>query len=175
MMGETSVLTKRLGIDPLAGELSASLETGHVRIDRDHRQLLALLGELRRICRDPGGLPDCATCSADQQLACEGRLIVLLGDLFSCILEHFAGEELLMRDAQMQLAEGEHYAAHIEDHAAIAQKVQELVARLDIVHTVERIRELDGLLARWVANHIEMHDDLLVRWLAKRGIPGAAV
>lgn len=28
MMGETSVLTKRLGIDPLAGELPASLETG---------------------------------------------------------------------------------------------------------------------------------------------------
>lgn len=173
MTGETSLLAMRHGNEPVAVELPASLETGNIRIDRDHRQLLALVGELRRICRDPEGLPDCATCSAAQQLSCEGRLIVLLGDLFACMLEHFAGEELLMRDAQMQLADGEHYAAHIEDHAAIAQKVQELVARLDIVHTVERIRELDVLLGRWVVHHIELHDNLLVRWLAKQGIPGA--
>lgn len=175
MTGEASMFAVRLGIDPAATELPAALETGNARIDRDHRQLLALLGELRHICRDMASLPDCTTCSAAQQLLCEGRLIPLLGDLFACMLDHFAGEELLMRDTQMQFADSEHCAAHIEDHAAIAQTVQELVARLDVVHTVERIRELDGLLARWVANHIEMHDDLLVRWLAKRGIPGAAV
>lgn len=173
MTEKAGVLAVRVSVEAAGQELPAGLETGNDRIDAEHRQLLTLTGGLRVICRDPDGLPDCSACTAGQQLNCEGRLIALLGDLFACMLEHFSSEELLMRDAHMQVGDAEHYAAHIEDHAAIAQKVQELVARLDIVHTVERIRELDGLLTRWVRHHVEMHDRLLVRWLARHGIPGA--
>ncbi len=171
-MGETSLLVGQGGGDPAGAELPASLETGNARIDAEHRQLLALMGGVRQICRDTLALPDCTTCSAGQQLMCEGRLIGLLGDLFACMLDHFASEELLMRDTHMHFSDGAHCAAHIEDHAAIAQQVEGLIARLDIVHTVERVRELDRLLSAWVGHHVEMHDLQLARWLEKRGIPG---
>lgn len=171
-MGETSLLVGQGRDDPAGIELPASLETGNARIDAEHRQLILLMGGVRQICRDSLTLPDCTTCSAGQQLVCEGRLIGLLGDLFACMLEHFASEELLMRDTQMQFGDGAHCAAHIEDHAAIAQQVQGVIGRLDIVHTVERIRELDRLLGGWVRHHVEMHDLQLARWLDKHGIPG---
>lgn len=153
--------------------LPPGLETGHIRIDEEHRRLLFQMDALCGICIDPQSLKDCTSCRAARQLDCEGRLVPLLGDLFASMLDHFASEEQLMRDAHMHLRDGDLCAAHIEDHAAIAQKVQELVSRLDVVHTVERIRELDSLLRRWVAHHVEMHDNLLVHWLAGHGMPGS--
>jgi hemerythrin len=55
----------------------------------------------------------------------------------------------------------------MEDHAAISGKVQEIVAALDVMNTVSRIRELEELLSRWVTNHIAMHDVLLARWIER--------
>ena len=74
-----------------------------------------------------------------------------------------------MRDALLQLTDQAQSEAHVEDHAAIAEKVQQIVARLDHNQVVQRIRELDALLATWIENHIGMHDMMLVRALASQG------
>ena len=72
-----------------------------------------------------------------------------------------------MRDSMLLVIDRDVCQAHMEDHAEIAAKVQEIVSALDSHHVVSRIRELDALLARWVTNHIALHDMLLSRWIAR--------
>jgi len=145
--------------------LPPALNTGNHLIDDEHRLLLGIMQSLRGICIDPVVLETCRGCQPVRQASCEKEIVSLLGDLFAFILEHFSSEERIMRDAMMQLTDRELCDAHVEDHAAIAQKVQEIVSRLDREQTVRRIRELDTLLARWIENHIGLHDLMLVRWL----------
>ena len=146
-------------------DLPPALETGNYLIDDEHRLLLGIMGNLRRVCIDPANLDSCRGCDRLRQSSCEKEVVSQLGDLFAFILEHFSTEERIMRDALMSMTDKALCDAHIEDHAAIAQKVQEIVSRLDSEQTVRRIRELDTLLRRWVDNHIGLHDLMLVRWL----------
>ena len=73
-----------------------------------------------------------------------------------------------MRDSLLMTIDRDLCEAHIEDHAAISAKVQQIVARLEPEHLVERIRELDRLLSRWLNHHIALHDVLLVRWVDRQ-------
>ena len=73
-----------------------------------------------------------------------------------------------MRDTLMLAVDRDVCEAHIEDHAAISAKVQQIVSRLESDHLVERIRELDQLLSRWLTHHIALHDVLLVRWIDRQ-------
>ncbi len=146
-------------------DLPPALDTGNALIDDEHRLLLSVMRNVRSICLDPARFSDCLTCPTTRQAVCERDLVGMLGDLFSFILDHFSTEERIMRDSMMLLTDHDLCEAHVEDHAAIAQKVQEIVSRLDTEHTVERIRELDDLLARWIENHIGLHDLMPVRWL----------
>lgn len=153
---------------PLA-ELPPALVTGSALIDNEHRLLLTIMKNVRQICIAPERLNDCRACGEPKQAACERDLISQLGDLFAFILDHFTTEERIMRDALLQLTDQAQREAHVEDHAAIAEKVQQIVAHLDRDQVVQRIRELDALLATWIENHIGMHDMMLVRSLAHQG------
>lgn len=151
------------------GDLPPQLITGHALIDHEHRFLIGAIANLRRICVDQARLENCISCDQERQVRCENNLIGLLGDVFAFILDHFKTEENVMRDSMLLIVDREMCQAHMEDHAEIAAKVQEIVAALDSVLIVSRIRELDALLARWVTNHVALHDMLLSRW-AKRDI-----
>lgn len=150
-----------------AGDLPAQLVTGHPLIDTEHRFLISAIANLRRICLDQLALKSCIACGKPMQERCEGNLIGLLGDIFSFILDHFKNEESIMRDSMLVIVDREVCQAHMEDHAEIAAKVQEIVSALDSQHVVSRIRELDALLSRWVTNHVVMHDLLLSRWVSR--------
>ena len=150
------------------GPLPAALVTGHAAIDAEHGQLLSSMTSLRRICTDYAALPHCRQCAASTRRDCESGLISLLGDLLAFILDHFVHEEGIMRDTLMLAVDRDVCEAHIEDHAAISAKVQQIVARLEPEHLVERIRELDRLLSRWLNHHIALHDVLLVRWVDRQ-------
>lgn len=149
------------------GELPPELVTGHRLIDFEHRFLVSSIANLHRVCIDYQAYADCQSCGLDRRASCEGELIGLLGDVFAFILEHFKNEESIMRESLLLTVDREVCQAHMEDHAAIAAKVQEIVSSLDRSHTVSRIRELDALLARWMTNHIALHDMLLSRWIAR--------
>ena len=151
------------------GDLPPQLITGHAMIDHEHRFLIGAIANLRRICIDQTRLENCISCGQEQQVRCENHLIGLLGDVFAFILDHFKTEENVMRDSMLLVVDREMCQAHMEDHAEIAAKVQEIVAALDSVHIVSRIRELDALLARWVTNHVALHDMLLSRWAKRDG------
>ena len=149
------------------GELPPELVTGHKLIDFEHRFLVSSIADLQRVCIDHEAHANCLGCSPEQRVKCEGNLICMLGDVFSFILEHFKNEETIMRESLLLTVDRDVCQAHMEDHAAIAAKVQEIVSSLDRLHTVSRIRELDALLARWMTNHIALHDMLLSRWIAR--------
>ena len=151
------------------GDLPPQFITGHAMIDHEHRFLIGAIANLRRICIDQTRLENCISCGQEQQVRCENNLIGLLGDVFAFILDHFKTEENVMRDSMLLVVDREMCQAHMEDHAEIAAKVQEIVAALDSVHIVSRIRELDALLARWVTNHVALHDMLLSRWAKRDG------
>lgn len=148
------------------GVLPPELVTGHKLIDFEHRFLIGSVANLRKVCSDYQSFKDCAGCAKSMQERCESSLIGLLGDVFSFILDHFKNEEAIMRDSLMQVIDRDVCNAHMEDHAEIAAKVQEIVSALDTEHIVSRIRDLDALLSRWVNNHISLHDMLLARWVA---------
>ncbi len=148
-------------------ELPSELVTGHRAIDAEHRQLLLSMANLRAVCDFHLRVADCKACQENQRDVCESSLVTMLGDLLSFVIEHFRNEERIMRDSLLLMVERDVCEAHIEDHAAISGKVQQIVASLDPLYTVVLIRELDVLLTRWVSNHVTLHDQLLVRWVER--------
>jgi len=151
------------------GELPPELVTGHKAIDAEHRFLISAIVNLRQVCIDLTGLQNCLSCSVDRSKQCEGQLISALGDVFAFVLEHFKTEESVMRDSMQLMVDRDVFQAHMEDHAAIAAKVQEIVLSLDASHTVLRIRELDALLTNWIEHHIGLHHRLLTRAIGREG------
>jgi hemerythrin len=150
-----------------AGDLPAQLVTGHPLIDTEHRFLINAIANLRRICLDQVALKSCIACGKPMQERCEGNLIGLLGDIFPSFSTTSRTKKSIMRDSMLVIVDREVCQAHMEDHAEIAAKVQEIVSALDSRHVVSRIRELDALLSRWVTNHVVMHDLLLSRWVSR--------
>lgn len=148
-------------------ELPPELVTGHQVIDAEHRMLLSSISGLRRICADQANHPHCGNCDLAARQHCENQLVAMLGDVLSFILDHFKTEETIMRDSLMRMVDRELCEAHVEDHAAISSKVQEIIAKLDPMNSVALIRELDVLLSRWIVNHVALHDILLVRWVQR--------
>ena len=149
--------------------LPAALNTGHKAIDFEHRQLLASMHSLRNFCRDFVGKTNCAECALEKRLDCETDLVGLLGDLLAFILDHFKNEEVMMRESLLLSLHPEICEAHMEDHANISSKIQEIIVALDPLNTVSLLRDLDTLLQRWVSNHVILHDLMLGRWLESSG------
>ena len=149
------------------GCLPPELVTGHKLIDFEHRFLVSAIAALRRLCADLPSATDCRACGPDVQERCEKQLISMMGDLFAFMLEHFKTEEAVMRDSLLLMVDRDICLAHMEDHAEIAKKMQEIVMALDREHTVWRIRELDALLSRWMTHHIALHDLMLSRWISR--------
>jgi hemerythrin-like metal-binding protein len=149
--------------------LPAELLTGHKAIDFEHAQLLSCIETLRSVCVEASLRADCSGCSESQRGTCETHLVGMLGDLLAFVLDHFKTEEDVMRKSLLLSIDREVCHAHIEDHANISAKVQEIVAALDPLKNVVLLRELDSLLQRWIENHVLLHDTLLCRWLESRG------
>ena len=149
------------------GKLPPELITGHKLIDIEHQFLISSIANLRRVCIDHVNLKDYSGCSAERQQTCETDLVSMLGDVFAFILDHFQTEETVMRDSLLLMGDRDVCEAHMEDHAAISSAVQKIVSSLDHRQVVSQIRDLDALLARWVTNHIALHDLMLSRWIAR--------
>lgn len=149
------------------GGLPPELVTGHKLIDFEHRFLVSAISGLRRLCVAPASTADCRACGPEVRERCEKQLVAMMGDLFAFILDHFKTEETVMRDSLLLMVDRDVCLAHMEDHAEIATKVQEIVMALNRQHTVSRIRELDILLSRWMTHHIALHDLMLSRWIAR--------
>ncbi len=158
--------------DPVANltgkSLPAALNTGLQEVDFEHAQLLACMLSVRQLCSEYKILDTCAGCEASKQIHCESSLIGLLGDLLAFILDHFQTEEKAMRDSLFYMVDRDVCEAHMEDHAHIAEKIQQIVSALDSLRTVVLVHELDALLERWMSHHVILHDQALARWMARQ-------
>ena len=158
--------------DPVANltgkSLPAALNTGLQEVDFEHAQLLACMLSVRQLCSEYKILDTCAGCEASKQIHCESSLIGLLGDLLAFILDHFQTEEKAMRDSLFYMVDRDVCEAHMEDHAHIAEKIQQIVSALDPLRTVVLVHELDALLERWMSHHVILHDQALARWMARQ-------
>lgn len=152
----------------LPDSLPAPLNTGLPEVDFEHAQLLSCMVAVRRLCVEYKCLESCIGCDASKQSECESSLISLLGDLLAFILDHFHTEEQAMRDSLLFMVDREVCEAHMEDHAKIAEKIQQIVSALNPKHTVVLIRELDALLERWMTHHVILHDQALARWMVRQ-------
>ncbi len=185
-MGSHSVDTKRIiklqemsispqpveadPINDLTGKnLPAGLDTGNDELDFGHAQLLACIASLHKLCAYPNN-STCNTCNGAQRGRCESSLIGLLGDLLIFILDHFHAEEQAMRDSLLYMVDRHICEAHMEDHAQISHKIQQIVSQIDPSKTVVLVRELDQLLQRWVTHHTVLHDQALERWMTSQDL-----
>lgn len=148
--------------------LPAQLHTGNAEIDFEHAHLLGCMNSLRCLCHNLARQEDCSSCLVETRAHCEGELVSLLGDLLAFILDHFKTEEDVMRQSMLLMVDRELCQAHMEDHANISAKVQEIIVALQPLRTVYLLRELDVLLQRWIANHVLFHDVMVERWLESR-------
>lgn len=158
--------------DPVANltgkSLPAALNTGLSEVDFEHAQLLSCMLSVRQLCSEYTTRDTCSGCDLSKQIHCESGLIGLLGDLLAFILDHFQTEEKAMRDSLFYMVDRDVCEAHMEDHAHIAEKIQQIVSLLDPSRTVVLVRELDGLLERWMSHHVILHDEALARWMARQ-------
>ena len=145
-------------------ELPPALVTGHKFIDFEHQLLLNSMASLRQVCTGFSANEGCESCVANSRFECEGSLVSLLGDLLVFMMDHFQHEERLMRDSLLMMVDRDLCEAHMEDHAAISGKVQQIIARLNPMRISALIRELDALLHGWLTHHVSLHDLWLVRW-----------
>lgn len=179
-MSESKSVFKQCGLPETGGardlksvlsvNLPAPLNTGHGALDFEHQQLLAIIALVRSLCEGFESRVDCTSCSLSNRLQCESSLVGILGDLLAFVLEHFQREERIMRDSFLINIDRAMCEAHMEDHADISLKIQQIVAALDPNRNVVMIRELDALLVRWIDHHIVMHDRLLAEHVKKTGL-----
>jgi hemerythrin len=73
-----------------------------------------------------------------------------------------------MRQSLLYMLDREICEAHMEDHAHISEKIQQIVAAIEPDKTVLQVRELTALLENWMTHHVELHDKALARWMARQ-------
>jgi hemerythrin-like metal-binding protein len=157
-----------VALDTLTGKsLPPALDTGIDDVDFEHGQLLSCMATLRQLCADQTR-NSCLPCSSEQRMLCESSLIGILGDLLIFILDHFHTEEKAMRQSLLYMLDREICEAHMEDHAHISEKIQQIVAAIEPDKTVLQVRELTALLENWMTHHVELHDKALARWMARQ-------
>ncbi len=127
-----------------------ALETGDPTIDAQHKELFALVNELR-------------------DAAVEGRANEAVGEVLMRLMRyvdtHFAEEQLLMAKTRYPVEE---FVAHIEAHRALTARASEIVesqARGELT-TVLPVAEF---LVEWLRTHIRQVDKRFVDHVRSEG------
>lgn len=111
------------------------LNTGISVIDNQHKRIVEMINQLQAV-------------NAKKDRAVIGNVIEELVDY---TLSHFAFEEALMEDAGYQFTR-----AHKKIHELFIRRVSEYKTRFQAGEDVTE--ELQGLLGRWLFNHIKNDD-----------------
>lgn len=116
---------------------TTALETGNLRIDADHKKLIAMANEL-----------------ADAMHEGKGREILgrLFDDLINYTSTHFKMEEGLMKYYQYPDA-----TAHFKEHTDLVNQVMDLQAQFKAGKITISMTVLE-FLKNWLTNHIQKTD-----------------
>jgi hemerythrin len=123
------------------------LSVGIDDVDREHRELVELIGRLQRDLL--------AGASVD-------NVIGLLREIYTQIAAHFAHEEKLMR-----LSHYKAYADHKEDHETLLDDLRDIIDEVEHDGILDESRLTDDL-DRWFSDHFQTHDAKLHRAMHHR-------
>jgi hemerythrin-like metal-binding protein len=124
--------------------------TGIDLIDSEHAYLINLLGRLEEICVKSR----CNDCDATQIAQSGSTLIVLFSEFLDFMLKHFRDEEDFMRTIGMPKNLRER---HVEEHANISQRIQELIDR-NLDNVVVKPANFHLAISAILEDHIENWD-----------------
>ena len=129
---------------------SENLETGHDKIDEQHKELFRLTSDI------------IGACERGSDLETVGRTLDFLA---SYTMSHFADEETLM--TQNNYPDYEH---HKKKHEDFKQTVTELIVRYqESGSTSELCREVSSIIVRWLITHISQVDRKLADFVKLAG------
>jgi hemerythrin-like metal-binding protein len=120
------------------------METGNELIDRHHREIVHLLGELSRVYMAP-----------------EREVLRVLDGLMDFTLDHFLAEEALMREVRYPPSPA---AAMIHSHAEFTDYARLRVLEFRMGNTAS-VLPLHGFLFDWLIHHEFGMDRLLANWI----------
>lgn len=123
---------------------SATLETGHAQIDREHKALVDALNNLHAAMKQGKGKDEIS------------KTLKFLRDY---TVNHFKMEEGLMASSSYPESRG-----HAAYHADLVSQVSDLTAKFEAGKTLMTIEVMD-FLERWLKDHILSEDKKLAAWL----------
>ena len=123
---------------------SSSYETGHPDVDRQHKQLFAMVNDLHEAMAHGRG---------------REALAPVLESLVAYTLEHFATEEALMVSTGYPDLE-----RHRGRHAELTAQVNELLVRFTAGY-LTLPSTLCRFLTEWLRHHIREEDMAFITWL----------
>jgi len=127
---------------------SRSLETGNATVDKEHRELIALIDEL-----------ELADLGAD-----ETRVPIVLEELTDYVAVHFQMEEKLMRREEYP---AEAMEAHLAEHRKLDRKTQEFVDAY-AEGKLESVEPIVDFLYEWFSHHIAEVDQAMAEHVRAR-------
>ena len=131
----------------------ASLETGHLKIDNQHKQLIAALNDI---------------IDASQQGKGKNEIFKTLDFLTGYTIMHFATEEKLQEEYNYS-----DYVIHKRYHDEFKETVAELTKKLvDEGPTEELIGIVTTTIGNWLVNHIKGDDFRLAAFIKSKGDTG---
>jgi hemerythrin len=137
--------------------------TGNAAIDEEHRQLRLLLAEVQGICAEYDRKDTCAGCSEGKVANCERQLIACLTEILGFMIEHFRGEECILKARCQTEVEKGHFAQHVEAHVDLIERAATVTTLDDLERTVRHIADAVAILDHWLTDHIERFDVPMLR------------
>jgi hemerythrin len=139
----------------MAYQWDASLETGHAKIDNQHKQLITALNSIIDASREGKG---------------QDEIFKTLDFLTGYTIMHFNTEEKLQVDYDYP-----DYLIHKRYHDEFKGTVGELTQRLVAEGpTEELIGEVTTTIGNWLLNHIKGDDFRMAAYVKSKGDPDAA-
>ena len=139
------------------------LITGIAAIDEEHRRLRQLLAEVRGICAEYDRKDTCAGCSEGKVAGCERQLIACLTEILGFMMEHFRGEERILKAKCQTEVEKGLFAQHVEAHVDLIERAVMVTTLDDLQRTVRHIVDAVAILDHWLTDHIERFDVPMLR------------
>lgn len=123
---------------------------GVQELDDQHKHLFATINELLEVLTQKGQ---------------EGRMAEILESLETYKKLHFATEEKYFKDFQFEGAE-----EHIAKHHEFSERINEMAASAQAIHTPEFAFKLIDFLEDWLIEHIMYTDQKYVQCFHEHGL-----
>lgn len=145
------------------------------RIDREHRELAALIDEVRGVCPRQGLDAYCGQCAPDLHRQCLATLVEIGHRLMGFAIDHFRHEEEMMARLPATAPIRRHCAAHRDSHAAFVTLYNGRIRGLSNDDAASGVRRLESALEHWAREHALKFDDELATLIATQrgGAPNA--